>query len=100
MSSNSNRRRTYAFTLRHDSNFLNSNLTTDCFLEITDLNATELSSKISSIVLRLRFNPDMYPHLLSIHGDDLHMTREILESYINNMEVDELTSFLEGSKII
>ena len=100
MTSKTNTIRKYVFTLRTDSDFFGNTLTTDCFLETTDITPTSLAEKVNSIALRLRFNPDSYPHILMISGEDLDMTRETLETYINSMEVDEQKTFLEKAKIL
>lgn len=100
MTSKTNTIRKYVFTLRKESDFFGNTLTTDCFLETTDIEPESLAKTVNLIAIRLRFNPDSYPHMLMISGEDLDMTRETLETYINSMEVDEQKTFLEESQIL
>ena len=60
----------------------------------------DVEQVIWSIKLRLRFNNDMYPHVLMVStDDDYEITREMLEAYLQSMSVVELKGFLEESRI-
>lgn len=99
MKNKTNLTRKYIFTLRNNSDFFGAKLVTDSFLESTNIPTRKLVDAVSQILMRVRFNPDLYPHVLMVSGEDLSITREMLEHTINSMEVDEQKEFIESVKI-
>lgn len=57
-------------------------------------------SFLNIIPMRLRFNQDMYQHICVISlPDDVEMTREGLEIFLNTKTKEELKTFLKGASI-
>ena len=61
--------------------------------------ARELGSALFCINMQARYNPHVLGPLLVNWTSEEELTRELLEDYINTMEVSQLQQFVQEAKI-
>lgn len=79
----------------------NSKVTVDMFSEIMGegIDFATATDKIASFLLRTRFNPRLHPKPLMISGEDLELTAEGLEAYLESLPGEDFVKFIEKAEI-
>ena len=77
----------------------NSNVVVDLFMEVTEVTPTEAMENMGKFSLRTRYNPRLHPKPLMISGEDLELTAEGLEAYLQSLSGEDFVRFVEKAEI-
>lgn len=77
----------------------NSKVIVDMFVEIGELTPSVAVEQAGKFGLRTRFNPRLHPKPLVISGEDLDLTAEGLEKYLESLDAEAFVRFVEKAEI-
>ncbi len=89
----------YVFIVRQKSMFDGGGVIVDSLYKVDETKKDDAARTIAHMQMRTRFNPDCFPHVIMVSGENLEFTFESLDEYLNAMETDELADFLEKGSI-
>lgn len=89
----------YIFIVRQKSISEGGGVFVDSLYNFDDSNISDSVRTLEHMQLRCRLNSDCFPHVIMFGCRDMEFTFESLDEYLNSMDSEDLSKFLETNSI-